>query len=56
MQMPVMIADVITPKILSPKASPQMNESGFSLLTSFWATLAVVEVKLLCPVSIILRS
>lgn len=50
--MPVIIADVITPEILAPKASPKMNESGFSLLTSFWATLAVVGTQLTAAIPI----
>lgn len=36
----------MTPEILAPNASPKMKESGFSLLTSFWATFAVVGTQL----------
>lgn len=41
-----MMAEVITPEILAPKASPKMKESGLSLLTNFWATFAVVGTQL----------
>ena len=40
------MAEVITPEIFAPKASPRMNESGLSLLTNFWATFAVVGTQL----------
>ena len=40
------MADVITPEMLAPRASPKINESGFSLLTIFWATFAVVGTQL----------
>lgn len=40
------MAEVITPDILAPKASPKTNESGLSLLTIFWATFAVVGTQL----------
>ena len=36
------MAEVITPEMFAPKASPKIKDSGFSLLTSFCATLAVV--------------
>ena len=29
------MAEVITPEIFAPKASPRINESGLSLLTNF---------------------
>ena len=41
-----MMAEVITPEILAPKASPKMKELGLSLLTIFWATFAVVGTQL----------
>lgn len=47
-----MIADVITPEILAPRASPRINESGLSLLTSFCATFAVVGTQLTAAIPI----
>ena len=34
------MAEVITPEIFAPKASPRINECGGSLLTYFRATFA----------------
>lgn len=46
------MAEVITPEMLAPKASPRMKESGFSLLTNFCATLAVVGTQLTAAIPI----
>ena len=47
-----MIADVITPEIFAPNASPKTKESGFSLLTIFCATFAVVGTQLTAAIPI----
>jgi|GEM_PF-4314100 len=44
--MPVRIAVVITPLMFTPRASGRMITSGATLLTSFWATLAVEGTQL----------
>ena len=47
-----MIAYVITPEIFAPNASPKTKESGFSLLTIFCATFAVVGTQLTAAIPI----
>lgn len=34
------MAEVITPEMFAPKASPKIKDSGFSLLTSFLCNLS----------------
>ena len=47
-----MIAEVITPEMFAPSASPRMKEFGLSLLTNFWATFAVVGTQLTAAIPI----
>lgn len=47
-----MIAEVITPDMLAPKASPRMIALGLSLLTIFCATFAVVGTQLTAAIPI----
>ena len=46
MYSPAMMAVVMTPLMLAPNASARIIDCGFTLCTSFWATLAVVGTQL----------